>query len=173
MKKYVKEYMGHKVPEGATCFVEACAGYKNHFGKDVNGVEYVFVVDMHQPEWSEISHILPLSLRGAIELPEAKWEPAVGEYYLVKHAGTFVNCFYIGKDIDGRFAYQVTEGKDVYELDSTDLADNFKPLKSDEEIERDAFIAAFIQATSPFTSSYDIAVSLFDADFKAPMEKND
>ncbi len=66
----VKTYLGHKVPDGATCFVKACEAYKNHFGKEVDGIEYVFVIDHELPEWSEISNIIPLSARGAIELPE-------------------------------------------------------------------------------------------------------
>mgnify|MGYP005995221843 CR=1 FL=1 len=69
-KNYVKEYKGYKVPEGASCFVEACEAYRNHFGKTVAGVDYVFVVDNEDPEWVSLSDMLPLSIRGAVELPE-------------------------------------------------------------------------------------------------------
>lgn len=66
----VKTYSGHAVPDGATCFVESCEAYKPHFGKEIDGIEYVFSIYNDHPEWNEISNIIPLSKRGAIELPE-------------------------------------------------------------------------------------------------------
>jgi hypothetical protein len=172
MKTYVKEYKGHKVPEGAACFVEACESYKTHFGKEIDGVEYVFVVNDTNTEWHEISSSLPLAVRGAIELPEAKWEPAVGEECEVESdtRGDWRKSMYVGVDSIGSHVFDV-EKSFLWRIDTT--KNHVRPVKSAEELERDAFVAAFIQATAPFTSSYDIAVSLFDADFKAPMEKND
>lgn len=71
----VKTYLGRTVPDGATCFVEPCGAFKAHFGKEVDGIEYVFVLDHKYPEWNEISNILPLKARGAIELPEEEAKP--------------------------------------------------------------------------------------------------
>jgi hypothetical protein len=164
MKNYVTEFDGQPVPTGSKYYSKADINQKSYFYNNERwpiGDKSAFVI----------------SYGDLKELPEAKWEPVVGEYYLVKHAGTFVNCFYIGKDIDGRFAYQVTEGKDVYELDSTDLSSNFKPLKSAEEIARDAFNSAVIDALLPIHNEDfnidEIAGALFHADFTAPKALNE
>ena len=145
MKKYVKEYKGHKVPEGASCFVEACEAYKNHFGKTVDGVDYVFVVDNKEPEWVEILSALPLLSRGAIELPEVPQEwsgeglPPIGiECEFTDDMNVFEVCI-------PRFLGDKTCIIDLPRLGAFESYFpikllKFRPLKTQQEKEREAFI---------------------------------
>lgn len=175
-KSYVKEYKGYKVPEGASCFVEACEAYKNHFGKKVSGVEYVFVVDNENPEWHEISDILTLDVRGAIPLPEEPIQEWVGglpptgcecealdtlmahpKYCLAKIKGFYNKQVWLTSEA----------GVDLV-LFIEDL--KFRPLKTQEQKDREAFIEKAVNEMlkSPNDSLSGCAERMFNAGFKAP-----
>tara|TARA_R110000744_G_scaffold246942_1_gene363446 strand:+ start:13599 stop:14150 length:552 start_codon:yes stop_codon:yes gene_type:complete len=179
MKKYVKEYKGYKVPDGASCFVESCGGYENHFGKTVNGVDYVFAVDNKKPEWVVISNILPLSSRPTIELPEAsqEWMPEVGancdavwlelpdgggnDFCAVTIKGYFGDDVWFSK-VNGAGYSEVMKVTDC----------KFRPLKTQQEKDREAFIKLALklgeQQFDKGISIDDVYGNMFDKGFTAP-----
>lgn len=160
-KNYVKEYKGHKVPEGASCFVEACEAYRNHFGKTIDGVDYVFAVDSVNPEWVEISDMLPLSARGAIPLPEEQSQewvdglPPIGtecevtDYWNDSERPVNLNS---GQEVKILMDYKCPktgadgviftwiEGADYIRAEWTGNEKHFRPLKTQEQKDREAFI---------------------------------
>jgi hypothetical protein len=168
MKKYVTEYMGYKVPEGATCFVNSCEAYKTHFGKEVDGDEYVYVVDSKDPEWYKISYILPLLSRGAIELPEEEWEPVAGEECEYSQSPINAKCKNWHKDIF------IHKHGDLVWLSGGGIITtknlNFRPLSSVEELEREEFIRLALYHCYNGLESGNMAAAMFDAGFTAPKE---
>ncbi|WP_339892144.1 hypothetical protein [uncultured Alteromonas sp.] len=145
MKKYVKEYKGYKVPEGATHFVEKSSSYMNHFCKVVDGLEYVFSVDAENPEWYEISDVWPLSVRNLFELPEAQQEwngeglPPVGvECEIAKVCDAL--CWNKGAvDFYGKEKCIITfrDGREAAFILNRVL---FRPLKTQQEKDLEEFI---------------------------------
>jgi hypothetical protein len=166
MKSYVKVFNGHEVPEGSTH--QASDTSFVLFAKWIGNHPVFF--DVRNDSWVEDKLIGRHYFK---ELPEAKWEPVVGEHYQVNHGLTFAECFYIGKDFDGCFAYQVTKGDYKNELDSTNLSSDFKPLKSDKDLARDEFVAHAKVINKSLGIGVDISgflSALFDAGFTAPKE---
>ena len=182
-KNYVKEYKGYKVPEGASCFVEACEAYRNHFGKTVAGVDYVFVVDNEDPEWVSLSDMLPLSIRGAVELPEEptqEWVdglPPVGCECFVEYPYDD-GCFkpFHGKKVTILGYCSDSDGESVFTAHGSNgfialYANGFRPLKTQEQKDREAFIEWANKATNADGKDHtvvDLFNDLFDAGFKAP-----
>jgi hypothetical protein len=180
-KNYVKEYKGYKVPEGATCFVEASSFNSNHFGKEVGGVEFIFCIDDNEPEWYEVSAIsTPLSQRGAIELPEAPQEwngeglPPVGtvcEYQV--HRSQFGKCLVMGY-FEGLVWMTSHHETSPYSGCHTTLVGStltFRPLKTQQEKDREAFIDAARKATNADVNDVvatDIFDDMYHAGFTAP-----
>lgn len=195
MKNYVKEYKGHKVPEGASCFVEACEAYRSHFGKTVGGVDYVFVVDSEDKEWSEISGILPLSVRGAVELPEEptqEWVDGLPPIGTACEITDYWNDFERpvnlndGQEVKILMNYKCPrtgtdgviftwiEGADNVRTEWTGNERHFRPLKTQEQKDREAFIEKGLESydnceAKLFVDYVKLLLGrMFDDGFKAP-----
>ena len=182
-KNYVKEYKGYKVPEGASCFVEACEAYRNHFGKTIAGVDYVFVVDNEDPEWVSLSDMLPLSIRGAVELPEEptqEWVdglPPIGCECEIKYfhdnESKWAKCYVVGETKDNKCLVI-----NVYHDDSLHFAFKkkgsleFRPLKTQEQKDRETFIewakAGLHLNIDDMGAAFKVVEQLADNGAKAP-----
>jgi hypothetical protein len=180
MKKYVEEYKGHKVPEGSQYYFPEDVVLSEGWGrvdKASGDVEFVFL--KNDNNWEKI----PRLPDNAIELPEAakeaEWEPTVGEECRIAESTEWLKISHEpGMIVKIYPSFVADSGATLFPFLSAGLnkvggvatAECFCPLKSAKELEREAFVTAFIQASGPFTSSYNVAVSLFDAGFTAPKE---
>lgn len=158
----VKTYKGHAVPDGATCFVETGRAFKAHFGKEVDGIEYVFSIYSDHPEWHEVSNTLPLKARGAIPLPEEEddqeWVDGLPPIGCECETTDFWNSFERpekladGQKVSILMNYQCpvtkTDGviftwvefPDKIRTEWTGNEKHFRQLKTQEEKDREAFI---------------------------------
>jgi hypothetical protein len=176
MKNYVKEIKGFAVPVGASHW---CGSL---FAKWIDN-DFISVIGLHQgATWTDTKRGMP---KNAIELPEAKdWSynnlPPVGSTCEFIHPG--IHSFIKGEVIHQLFdrivfvcdlpSFHETHGIAVIFIDDQL---KFRPLKSAKDLEREAFFAAVRKAFegTHVINLADITSTLFDADFKAPTEKND
>ena len=192
MKNYVKKYKGYDVPEGAT-----------HYGPDIE--EYCegwYMVNEDSGEikfqnidgklWHLNHYCIPDS---AIELPEepiAEWMPEVGqECEVTDHWNDFERPDNLkdGQKVKILMSYRCPktgtdgviftwiEGADNIRTEWTGNEKHFRPLKTKEEKEREAFIKSFMSALSEETNkefwgkNYDGIISdLIKSGFTAPKE---
>jgi len=104
--------------------------------------------------------------------PESKeWVdglPPVGCECLTVHKGYLVECLYVGKGLGKEYIYQVSSGSHRGEIDRLIGAPRFRPLKTEKEKEREAFID---RARPLFDGSLgwaELTAKMFDDGFKAP-----
>jgi hypothetical protein len=168
----VTEYEGHKVPEGATYYNAANMfspeAFYNHDATARNKVDSA-------NGWMPHSGGLPTT---AIELPEqqednAEWVPVVGELCEITYLDESVNCLYLGVDVMGNYAYQVSSGEFRGSFSTEGERHYFRPLKTDEQKAKEAFKAAACKAIHESDSTYNDRLSkitevLFYAGFTAP-----
>jgi hypothetical protein len=169
MKNYVTEYKGNKVPEGATHY----ASHENEvfcvlFAKWIGNHPVFF--DVRNDSWVEDKLIGRHFFK---ELPEAKWEPIVGEEcnHIYSAGSDATKVFIVGIDKKGNYVFQ-GDGSDCYYSDPIHF---FVPLKSAKDLEREAFKTSVSEAVHKSTSTYNdrlekISSVLFDAGFTAPKE---
>jgi hypothetical protein len=167
MKKYVKEYKGHKVPDGATHWLV------NGFAKRDDNNESVSVIGCFQgATWRKCSYGM---LQNAIELPEEpkadEWMPKIGEECVVSYPyedGNF-KCFNGEKvliiscgrcEMTSKYVYTGHNTKHGYVALS---AKGFRPLKTEEEKKREAIKEIVINSidTSKFKISEMGAIAEF------------
>mgnify|MGYP000152927649 CR=1 FL=1 len=145
MKNYVKEYKGHKVPEGATHYTESV--YLLFYRKSIRK-DWVYFSDTLS-NWT-YANISEVSLNNkVIELPEAPQEwngeglPPVGvecEYetsFFTINKTAKGTCSVIATHEDRVWVDFKESGEYVINLNSI----TFRPLKTQQEKEREAFIA--------------------------------
>jgi hypothetical protein len=176
MKNYVKEYKGHKVPEGAKYYQEEKSGFMEAFFKTVDGqLMYSLPVDgiMWEADNLRMSdHV--------IELPEAKREPVVGKeceaaWLELPDGGS--NDFrrvmikgYFGDEV----WFSKVNGVDRYDEVLRVTNCTFRPIKTQQEKDREAFIedasrVMFNSDNKTFVNDISLG-ALFDAGFTAPKE---
>jgi hypothetical protein len=160
MKNYVTEYMGHKVPEGATHYQPNCEFYNEAFWDKDNNIWIIGIVFKWLP-----SKMKPFNL---IELPEAEWEPVTGEECEYSQSPINAKCKNWHKDI---FIYK---HGDLVWLSGGGIITtknlNFRPLSSVEELEREEFIRLALYHCYNGLESGNMAAAMFDAGFTAPKE---
>lgn len=161
MKNYVKEFKGYKVPEGATHYNSESISYVEGFYKyDNNKVIFAPAETLEwliedNPQWIPIN---------AIELPEApqEWMPEVGEecevldtcYAHPKHSEVKVKGFY-----NKQVWLTLPSGEDRVVL----IANcKFRPLKTQQEKDREAFVELGMSKFGTFRSNRDFLAALFD-----------
>jgi hypothetical protein len=162
MKNYVTEYMGHKVPEGSAHY-----NHENAFFYNKTKI-LCFDTRAHSRSWAKT--VFHRVASEAVELPEAKWEPAVGEECEVWHGEEWMKCLFIGRGLEDHYIYQLTE---VYrfELNGDHDLKAFRPLKTQHEKDREAFFEKAL-VVSKKLSIDDFLSELFDVGFTAPKEAN-
>jgi hypothetical protein len=174
MKKYVKEYMGHKVPEGSS-----------HYDINLNSSFYN-IISNHETkyyqrstsQWVESINGNDWHHENLKELPEAEWEPVVGEeceaaWLELPDGGSNDFCPVMVKGYFGEKVWFTELIGQNYET-VVNLKDCiFRPTKSAKDLEREAFIESAITVYYAGVESGDMAAALFDAGFTAPLEKND
>jgi hypothetical protein len=100
--------------------------------------------------------------------PEAPYMPKVGEECEVYHGDDWIKCLYLGIDIYGNHAYQISKGDYKGEFNADPSIENFRPLKT----EREKFIIEGIddlKEINPFESQGGLLGMLFDKGYR----KND
>lgn len=174
----VKEYEGHKVPEGATHYQASYQDLYAGFYKKVFDSWFFFNCS-NTDGWVLVSSADD-NLHGcSIELPEqpmpskAEWVPVVGKECEVMHYGELLSCKYIGKGIGEEYVYQIASGSKRGVLDRLIGISGFRKPKTAEEKKREAFKAAVSDAIYKSQSTYydrleKISCVLFDAGFTAP-----
>jgi hypothetical protein len=173
-KNYVKEYKGYKVPEGATHYNEGNMLWPECFINKNTGEVY----KLDEPRiWVLSERVMPTT---AIELPEEQSQewvdglPSVGCECLTLHKGDLVECLYVGKGIGEEYIYQVTSGCHRGEIDRLIGSPRFRPLKTQEQKDREAFASECAKYIDmPFDEGGQVVLTgvfykLLDAGFKAP-----
>ena len=164
MKNYVKEYSGYKVPEGATHWL----GGK--FAKWINN-EAIGVIGCFQgATWRKCSRGMP---RQAIELPEAPQEwngeglPPVGAECVMSYDGNnWVECV-INYSSEHTVVCTNESGIElVYSIKDIVM---FRPLKTQQEKDREAFVGS-VKQLLPKSDDDDLILAgkLFELGFTAP-----
>ncbi len=143
MKNYVKKFCGHDVPVGATHFVDDSPSQREGFYKwDANELMF-FSVGNYRGWVESIRSEIPDS---AIELPEepkSEWMPEVGdECEMLDDRGQWV-AVNIFAEYDGFIHGWHKERTTPYY--SNDLSE-FRPLKTQQEKDREAFINTAIRS---------------------------
>ena len=104
-----------------------------------------------------------------IAIEDKEWLPVVGEECLVNSGFDWGRCFIVGKTKLGNFAYQRKNEVDVKVMNKVE---NFRPLKTAEELEGESFHLSVIDACMGIHNDDfnidEIASVLFDAGFSAP-----
>ena len=168
MKKYVKEYKGHKVPEGAAHYLDGNRFFYN--------ADKVLCFDTKRPQEGWRKTIFHGIASEATPLPEApqEWMPAVGDECecldrLLAHPRycfAKVKAFYNGQ------VWLTSEAGVDLVLNIRDV--KFRPLKTQQEKGREAFIeAAKICTEGTLLDNDDPEVvafieNLISAEFTAP-----
>lgn len=169
MKNYVKEYKGHKVPEGATHWLV------NGFAKWDDNKSISVIGCFQGATWKKCSYGM---LPNAIELPEAEQEwngeglPPIGavcEYQV--HKSKFGKCLVMGY-FEGLVWMTSHHETSPYSGSHTTLVEStltFRPLKTQQEKDREAFVEC-VKQLLPKSDTDDLILSgkLFDLGFTAP-----
>lgn len=184
MKNYVKEYKGHKVPEGATHWQESSSDCYMAFIKknkkgEASSLYFVndegnecFHYELVLNEWMSDKGIISCEVScDDIELPEAQeWNgeglPPVGTVCEVNIGATDVfevaTIMYISNQI-------VISSVGGHEFSSQASITKFRPLKTQQEKDREAFVEC-VKQLLPKSDTDDLILSgkLFDLGFTAP-----
>lgn len=170
-KNYVKEYKGHKVPEGAT----HCDDAHSIFYKETD--EAVFSCEFGELIWVDTG-FLDIYLKELPEEPTHSWAgkgwPPAGTVCEVNIGqGDFVMCEVVCEYEGDHIFYDLTNG--VRQLDRVSAKNGrnpYRPLKTQEQKDREAFIDRVMTGISidvkHATIAHNIAEQLFDAGYKAP-----
>jgi hypothetical protein len=177
-KNYVKEYKGHKVPEGATHCHELGQGSVSFYRVGPPIVDrYCEPLCSADDPWNACIGV-PATSEELPEEPAQEWvdgfPPAGCECELAVKAPKIV--IVVGKTSSGLVAYQnKSGGQDKIFVNSKD---KFLPLKTQEQKDREAFIercecslrSGFIAGLHNVRgdSVIDVCNVLFDSGFKAP-----
>lgn len=182
MKNYVKKYMGHDVPEGATHYHKGNSTYIESFYL-IDGDDVMFSIIGNTEGWERSNTNAPPM---AIELPEepmpskAEWAPSVGKECTVSYPyedGNF-KCFDGEKvliiscgrcEMTSEYVYTGHNTKHGYVALS---AKWYRPLKTSEEKKWEEFHLAVVDACIGIHSDDfnidEIAGVLHHAGFAAP-----
>jgi hypothetical protein len=164
MKNYVKVFNGHKVPEGATHYD---IKFRLPYYSIISGQETKFYRDDFS-KWVKSENGNDWHNEKLIELPEAKWEPVVGEECEYSQSPINAKCKNWHKDI---FIYK---HGDLVWLSGGGIITtknlNFRPLSSVEELEREEFIRLALYHCYNGLESGNMAAAMFDVGFTAPKE---
>jgi hypothetical protein len=159
MKNYVIVFDGQAVPTGSKYYSRA----------GINRTSY-FYNDEFEPIGNKSAFVIHLS--DLKELPEAKWEPAVGEECEVTNdMNVFEVC--IPRFLGDKICIIDFPELGAFESHFLIKALKFRPLKSAKELEREAFKTSVSEAIHKSNSTYNdrlekISSVLFDAGFTAP-----
>lgn len=130
MSNYVKVFRGHDVPYGATKYQEDTGRFHESFWDNDGNVWVIGICE----KWVKAASITPENL---IPLPEEpKWMPVAGKGCEVFHDDKWIECFYIGFDINNDHVYQFASDFGMHKS----YLNVFRPLKTAEEKKREAFI---------------------------------
>jgi hypothetical protein len=91
--------------------------------------------------------------------------PQVGEECEVDHGDDWIKCLYLGIDVYGNHAYQISKGVYKGEFNACSSIENFRPL----ETEREKFIIEGIddlKEINPFESQGGLLGMLFDKGYR-------
>jgi hypothetical protein len=170
----VKEFKGHKVPDGATHYAEengACWG--DSFLKKVDGKWLFKYVSTESGEFSPC-HKLP---DHAIEIPE-EFKPEMGKDCEVFIDLEWVVCCFVGINFNGDYVFYKYEGSNGAGFHPTHNIENFRPLQTEEEKAREAFMDAgtvsYLDCEDANVNDHDLELLLgqmFEDGFKAPEDK--
>lgn len=169
-KNYAKEYKGHKVPEGAT----HCDDARSMFYKETN--EAVFSCEFGELIWVDTDFLdvtANIHLKELPEEPAQEWNgeglPPVGcECEMTSDDGKWVLVEIIAVHIGFAHGWHDSARAVYYSDDASD----FRPVKTQEQKDREAFIDRVMTGISidvkHATIAHNIAEQLFDAGYKAP-----
>lgn len=180
---YVKEYKGHKVPEGAKYYQEEGSGFMEAFFKTVDG-QLMYSLPEDGLMWEVYNSRMSAH---AIELPEdpQEWSgeglPPIGckcEVDTAESAGLSNREL----EINGEEVTVIAnvKNKHGYEITVFEAIDGgvfcfssklFRPLKTQQEKDREAFISAARKATNVDVNDVvatDIFDDMYHAGFTAP-----
>ena len=168
MTNYVKEYMGFKVPEGAVYFNPANECFYNQ-----DKTRYSYTGDNFG--WDDVDNVD--CARNATELPQEpeskEWAPNIDEECFVEYPYDD-GCFkpFHGKKVTILGYCSDSDGESVFTAHGSNgfialYANGFRPLKTEKEKEREAFIenAKTLTKTDGYSNLFG---EMFDAGFKAP-----
>tara|TARA_R110000868_G_C10950936_1_gene767788 strand:- start:877 stop:1404 length:528 start_codon:yes stop_codon:yes gene_type:complete len=167
MKNYVKEYKGYKVPEGAEEYQERKGDWFRGFYKESDDALFFYNCEDDNPKWRLIGCVSSDEKPShVIQLPEApqEWIPEIGEECEVM-TGPFEwsKCIadYIGSEF---IVYTANSGE------GSSIKKFFRPLKTQQEKEREAFELKAFEISEVGMSFHDLIGELFDngARFTAP-----
>lgn len=178
MKNYVKEYKGHKVPDGATHYHMGNTSYfESFYYCDDSGTVMFFVVDKlnKSTSWNRSNLNMPPM---SVELPlatEIDWDgkglPPIGcecDVSFSNQAFESGVVLFMGSEMAIINLNSAGYSEQHCHLNSTE----FRPLKTAEEKEREAFHLAVVNACMGIHKDdfniNEIAGVLFHAGFKAP-----
>ena len=161
MKNYVKEYAGHQVPEGATHYLDGNRFFYN--------ADKVLCFDTKRPQEGWRKTIFHGIASEATPLPEApqEWMPEVGEECeVMTDPFEWGKCTadYIGAEF---IVYTANSGE------GSSIKKFFRPLKTQQEKDREAFMSAARKATNCDKEDWcaiGIFKDMFHAGFTAPKE---
>lgn len=162
MKNYVKEYKGYKVPEGATHWLN------NGFAKWFDNKSISVIGYFQGATWKKCYCGMP---QNAIELPEAKQERKGKEWEGkgLPPAGTECEISYDGRPWKKCFINYSSESIVVFTNElgaelvySTKGIARFRPVTTQEQKDREAFIDNCLKATAG-NEPYKVFHDLYDA----------
>lgn len=138
MKNYVKEFKGYKVPEGAVYYNEGCGIHQEGFWSERDDLGKAHFISTKGGRFTHKKFNLP---NIAIELPEAEqvWMPEVG---VECEAAKYSFCLHWSKCVVNFFGKRkcIITFKDGSEEAFITKDMVFRPLKTQEEKEREEFI---------------------------------
>lgn len=119
--------------------------------------------------WPGDSENMEVHYQPAIIQPELQgWMPEVGVGCEVLHDKRWIKCFYIGFDINHDHVYQFASDFGIHKC----YMNAFRPLKTQQEKDREALYLAVIDACTPIHKDdfniNEIVGALFYAGFTAP-----
>ena len=103
--------------------------------------------------------------------PEVKpevWVPSSGKNCEAFHKNSWAKCFYVGVDVNGEHVYQVDSEFAMY----GNRLNIFRPLKTQEEIEREAFEMEAFKLFETGMSCHTLVKLMSSARFTAPKGDN-
>tara|TARA_R100000541_G_scaffold30953_2_gene39847 strand:- start:9136 stop:9666 length:531 start_codon:yes stop_codon:yes gene_type:complete len=171
-KNYVKEYKGHKVPEGATHCHELGQGKVSFYKVGSPRVErYNEPLCSADDPWNDCIG----DPTASEELPEESTQewvdglPPVGCECITLHKGDLVECLYVGKGLGEEYIYQVSSGSHRGEIDRLIGSPKFRPLKTQGQKDREAFIEKAMRLIDDAEmGKAELVCKMANKGFKAP-----
>ena len=175
MKNYVKEYKGHKVPEWATHVSAFPTPQPIEFYRVIGGTYQFFNTGTVNPAWCK--SVFNEANKWSIELPEApqEWDgeglPPAGVECEALLTQTWVTVFIVGNAHEYGLGVENIKTGEIHKVDPEKI--KFRPLKTQQEKDREAFMSAARKATNADENDIvatDIFDDMFHAGFTAPKE---